>query len=354
MKVITQLQEKTCIFSDRPMREALQLLNQLSGVSPLFVLDQQNRLIGTLSDRDIRNGLLKGLQLEDAVSLFMDANFVYVTDRSFTDEQVASFRQSGLNWLPILDEQQQIIELIDLRFQQASLPLDVLIMAGGQGQRLRPWTENTPKPLLPVGEKPILGHILDLLAKYGIQQVHICTGYRGKQIEETIGSSWDPHQEIRYYHEGEALGTIGGARLVENWTHEYILVMNADLLTNINLSHFFRAFVEREADMAIATTRYEHQVPYAVLETHYGQVYNLKEKPQYRYHANAGIYLLKRSDLDHIPYGTFFNATDLVQKMLEKGRKVIPVPLNGYWLDIGTPEDYRQAQQDLRHISLKR
>lgn len=330
------------------LREALERLNHLRDSALLYVLDSQQRLVGTLSDREIRNGLLQGYQLSDSVGRFMNADFAFVTDRSIPNQQRESYRQSGLQILPLLDEQQQIIEWIDLR--HPTLPLDALIMAGGEGKRLRPWTEEIPKPLLPVGEKPILAHILDLLAHYGVRNVHLSTGYKSELVKQTIGAQWGEQLTIQYWEEREAMGTIGSARLIDQWQHEDILVMNADLLTNFNLGAFFQQYQEQGAEMAIATTQYEHQVPYAVLETHYGQVYEIREKPRYRYHANAGIYLCKRSALEMIPDGAYYNATDLVQALIKAEKKVIPIPLNAYWLDIGTPADYQKAQEDIRHL----
>ncbi|MEL7343071.1 MAG: sugar phosphate nucleotidyltransferase, partial [Bacteroidota bacterium] len=243
----------------------------------------------------------------------MDDNFAFVTDANLSPDQMNAFRDSGLKMLPLLDEQQQIIELIDLARSRSSLPLDVLIMAGGQGQRLRPYTKDTPKPLLPLGEQSIIEHLIQLLGRYGIQRIHLCTRYQHEQIQETLESRLGQEYQLSFHLEKDALGTIGGASLIKDWTQDNILILNADLLTNINLAHFFAVFQEREAEMAIAATRFEFQVPFAVLETHYGQVYGIDEKPKFSYQTNAGIYLLKRAQLDQIPTRQFFNATDLIE-----------------------------------------
>lgn len=349
----TSLKQTSYIYAQESMRAALERLNLLPVGTQLFVLDQNQRLRGTLSDRDIRNGLLRNLQLDDLVKDFMDPDFAFVTDGNLSADQMDAYRASGLQMLPLLDERHQIIDLIDLVEIKSVLPLDALIMAGGQGKRLRPYTQDTPKPLLPLGNKTIVEHLITLLGRYGIQQIHLCTRYRSQQIQDTISQNVGDDIDLHFHVEEEALGTIGGASLIDNWQQEDLLILNADLLTNINLAHFFHAYMESKADMAIAATRFEFQVPFAVLDTHYGQVYGIDEKPKMSYQTNAGIYLLKRKELAQIPSQQFFNATELVEKLIKQNKKVISVPLDGYWLDIGTPEDYHKAQEDIRHLQIK-
>ncbi len=334
------------------MRAALERLNLLPSGTQLFVLEENQRLIGTLSDRDIRNGLLRNLQLDDPVRVFMDPDFAFVTDGNLSPDQMDSFRASGLQILPLLDEGHHIIDLIDLADTKSILPLEALIMAGGQGKRLRPYTQETPKPLLPLGNKTIIEHLIDLLGQYGIQKVHFCTRYRHQQIESCLKEKYQ-ELNLEFHVEEQALGTVGGAGLINNWQREDLLIINADLLTNINLAHFFKAYQQSEADMAIAATRFEFQVPFAVLDTHYGQVYGIDEKPKMSYQTNAGIYLIKQKELANIPQNEVFDATDLIEKLIQQNKKVISVPLDGYWLDIGTPEDYHKAQEDVRHLEIK-
>ncbi|MEL7533102.1 MAG: sugar phosphate nucleotidyltransferase [Bacteroidota bacterium] len=349
----TSLKQTSYIFAQETMRAALERLNLLPVGTQLFVLEQNQRLIGTLSDRDIRNGLLRNLQLDDQVRVFMDPDFAFVTDGNLSADQMDSFRASGLQILPLLDERHHIIDLIDLADTKSILPLEALIMAGGQGKRLRPYTQETPKPLLPLGNKTIIEHLIALLGQYGIQRVHLCTRYRHQQIQETLTQTLGPDVNLSFHVEEQALGTIGGASLIDNWQREDLLIINADLLTNINLAHFFNAYQQSEADMAIAATRFEFQVPFAVLDTHYGQVYGIDEKPKMSYQTNAGIYLIKRKELASIPQNEVFDATDLIEKLIKQNKKVISVPLDGYWLDIGTPEDYHKAQEDIRHLEIK-
>jgi NDP-sugar pyrophosphorylase family protein len=230
------------------------------------------------------------------------------------------------------------------------LPVDAVIMAGGRGQRLMPLTKKTPKPLLIVGEKPIMDYNLSRIALFGIDDIWISVNYLGEQIENYFGSGMDRNINISYIWEDKPLGTLGAISKINNFQHEYVLITNSDLLTNLNYEHFFLEFLKQDADLAVVTIPYQVNIPYAVLETNNGNVVNFKEKPTYTYYSNGGIYLVKRSVLDLIPNDTHFNATDLMDKLISEQKKVFSYPMIGYWLDIGNPEDYKKAQIDINNI----
>jgi len=230
------------------------------------------------------------------------------------------------------------------------LPVDAVIMAGGKGTRLRPLTKNTPKPLLKVGPKPIMEHNLDRLALYGIDDFWISVKYLGNQIEDFFGDGSKKSISLKYVWEDKPLGTIGAVSKIDDFSHDYVLLTNSDLLTNLDYEHFFLDFKKNDADLAVVTIPYQVNVPYAVLETSNGHVINFKEKPTYTYYSNGGIYLIKKTALGYLPKEGFFNATDLMEKLIEEGKKVISYPLSGYWLDIGKHEDFEKAQRDLEQI----
>jgi NDP-sugar pyrophosphorylase family protein len=223
-------------------------------------------------------------------------------------------------------------------------------MAGGRGERLKPLTNFTPKPLLKVGNKAIMEHNLDRLAMYGIDDFWISVKYLGEQIESYFGRGIEKNINIQYIREDEPLGTIGAVSKIENFEHDFILVTNSDLLTNVDYELFFLEFLKKEADMAVLTIPYQVNVPYAVLETHDGKIKSFKEKPTYTYYSNGGIYLLKKEVLKYIPKHTFFNATDLMEELMKNNFKVISFPFSGYWLDIGKHEDFDKAQIDVSQI----
>ena len=170
------------------------------------------------------------------------------------------------------------------------------------------------------------------------------------QIETYFGDGHNRNIQIEYIHEENPMGTIGSVAMVQHFEHDYILVTNSDILTNLDYEHFFIDTVKKQADLAVVTIPYQVNVPYAVLETHEGQIQSLKEKPTYTYYSNGGIYLMKKEMLSFIPPNAHFNATDLIESLIYAGKKVSSYPLLGYWLDIGNPDDYQKAQQDLPHI----
>lgn len=344
--------EKHFILSGSPIKKALERLDKLALDAIVFIVDEENRLIGSLTDGDIRRGLINGKTLYDTVDDFIQPNPRFIVNTFFNIKDLIRFRKSSLKIIPVLDETQRIVNVINFRHYSSFLPVDALIMAGGVGKRLQPYTLSIPKPLLKVGEKPIIEHNVDRLLKYGVSDIWISIKYLGEQIQNYFGDGTDKGIGIQYVWENEPLGTIGAIRNVQSFKSDYIIVQNSDLLTNIDYEDFFINFVESGADLSIASIPYQVNIPYAVLETNGNEVKSLKEKPTYTYYSNGGIYLMKKEVIDLIPQNTFFNATDLIEKLIGLGKKVNTYHLCGYWLDIGKHEDYAKAQEDIKHIIL--
>lgn len=337
------------IHHNSTVTDALVQMEKLGQHLTLFVVDDNNRLMGTLTDGDIRRGLIRKLGLLDKVELFMFRNCSYVSKNNFTVQDIASIKKKGVLLLPVLDEDKSIVKIANLSVTQTILPLDVVVMAGGEGRRLRPLTENTPKPLLKVGDKPIIEHNLDRLIHFGIDDYWICIRYLGEQLQQYFGDGASKNVSIRFIREDQPLGTIGAVRKIKDFRHDHILVTNSDLLTNLDYEGFFVDFIANGADLSVATIPYSVNIPYAVLDTANGHVVSFKEKPTYTYYSNAGIYLIRKEVLEQIPDG-FYNATDLMEKLIQDGRKVISYPIIGYWLDVGNPQDYAKANQDIKHL----
>jgi NDP-sugar pyrophosphorylase family protein len=233
------------------------------------------------------------------------------------------------------------------------IPADVFIMAGGKGERLMPLTKDTPKPMLPVGDKPMMEHTVNHLKKYGIKNIYMCVNYLKHVIQDYFGDGSDRKLSIKYVCEDKPLGTLGALKLAGETEHDYILLMNSDILTNIDLNGFFKTFIKSGADMAVATSSYHVDVPYGVLEVDGDNLVNsLKEKPRYTYYSNAGIYLIKKELLSLVPENEFYNVTDLMDKLISANKKLVSYPILGYWLDIGKHDDYRKAQEDIKYFSL--
>jgi len=335
------------------VKDALAALNSLGlEIMNLFVIDDDQKVLGSVTDGDIRRSLLKGQPLTESVTNVMNARFERLEKGAYTFSDLDRIRKKNIRLVPVLNYDGRLEKLIDLNRKKSLLPLDALIMAGGEGNRLRPMTAATPKPLLKIGNKPIIEYNIDRLIDYGIEHINISVRYLGHQLVDYFGDGKDKDASISYIWEDEPLGTLGALRLAPPAQRDAWLVMNSDLLTNIDFEDFYRCFIEQEADLAIATIPYHVKIPYAVLQTTNNQVLALQEKPTYTYYSNAGIYLLKKELANHIPGTGKYDATDLVEELIRTGKRVISYPILGYWLDIGKPEDFVKAQEDIKHLNL--
>lgn len=345
--------EKHTILHTASVHDALEKLDTIAPDAILFVLKENGELLGSLTDGDLRRGFIKNLTMKNGLKEFIQPNPVFVRDKDYAVDILERYRKMDYKVIPVLNNDNQLIDIINFRTRTTVIPADAVLMAGGEGKRLRPLTEKMPKPLLKVGDKPIIEHNIDRLAKVGIKNIHISINYLGEQIESYFGKGSNKNLNIKYVKEDRPMGTIGSILLVKDFEHNDILVMNSDLLTNIDFIDFYKTFKTTGADMAVAATSYNVDIPYAVLETDEQlQIKSLKEKPRYTYYSNAGIYLLKKELLHLIPNGEFFDITDLMNKALNRGLKLITYSINGYWLDIGKHEDFKKAQEDIKHIYL--
>ncbi len=345
--------KKHLIRTQSPIKEALKKLNELGSDVILFVVDSDDKLLGALTDGDVRRGLIRGFGADNLVDDIIEKNPKYITKGENDIQKIIEYRKEEFRIVPVLDDSHRVVNIINFRNLRSYLPIDAVIMAGGRGQRLQPFTDFVPKPLLKVGDKAIMEHNVDRLALYGIDDFWVCVNYLGEQIESHFGNGQKKNIEIEYVWEDEPLGTIGAISKIKNFKHDYVLVTNSDLLTNIDYEQFFIEFIEEDADLAVLSIPYQVNIPYAVLETSDRKVKSFKEKPTYTYYSNGGVYLMKRKVLESIPANTFFNATDLMENLIKNNSKVISYQFAGYWLDIGKHEDYEKAQIDIKHVSFK-
>lgn len=345
------LEDKFLISQDKTLLEALSQINSLgSGPLVLFVIDDEQRMVGTITDGDSRRALIAGASVGDKAEKIMHRNFNYISvEDSNNVLEIRRQKEMQMKLVPILDNDKHIIDIINLDKFKTRLPVDAVLMAGGKGERLRPLTEKTPKPLLLVGDKAIIDHNVDRLISYGIQHINVTVNYLKEQIENHYR---EPRcgVQVQTVSEPRFLGTIGSIRFVPRFFNDTILLMNSDIFTNIDYEDFFLHFQEHDAVMSVAAVPYNVSIPYGILDLEGRNILGLLEKPKYNYYANAGIYLIKRRALEEIPDGLFFNATDLIEKLISGGKKVIRYPLNGTWIDIGNPQEYQKAIDLVKHL----
>ncbi|MBK7627805.1 MAG: nucleotidyltransferase family protein [Bacteroidales bacterium] len=337
------------IRTDTRCIDALRILDIATSNQTLFVVDQNSKLKGTLTDGDIRRGLIKGHNLESPIHLFCRKDFSFVNGKvevSF----IHKLKKDGIKVLPKLNIEGQIERVYDLVRLESILPLHAVIMAGGRGERLRPLTDKTPKSMLPLGDKPIIEHIIDRLILYGIETITISVRYLSSQITDYFGDGSTKGVRINYIEEDIPLGTVGCVSKIEKIDQENLLILNSDVFTNIDFEDFFLDFENSGADMAVASIPYSVDIPYAILDLDDNFITSFKEKPKHTYYANAGIYLIKCEKLDLVPKNTFFNATDLMDSIILNKGKLIHSPVTGYWIDIGKHDDYNKAKEIIKHL----
>ncbi len=330
--------------------EALKKLNELPLLLILFVVDNNEKVIGTITDGDIRRALIKGAKLEDKIENIYFKNFSYLIDGENNFTKLKKFRKRLLKAVPLLDKEGKLLKIYNFTQIKSILPIDAVIMAGGEGIRLRPLTEKTPKPLLKIGNKEIISYNFDRLYQFGITNQHITVNYLAEQIEDYC-KNYPKEINFNLVYEPTMLGTAGALSLIDNFKNDTILLMNSDLLTNIDYEDFYKTFIDKEADMLVASIPYEVNLPYAVFDADDRNVKSLKEKPTYTHYANAGIYLFKKELLNIIPKNKVYNATDFMEDIINSDKKLIHYPIRGYWLDIGNHKDFEKAQMDISHIN---
>lgn len=339
------------IFSTATILDALKALDGTShDWQTLFVVDEAERMVGTLTDGDIRRGLIGGASLSTPVSEIMHTSFKFVRDGQYDAKLLKEFREKQIFFIPVLDNESHVVKVCNLIKYRNFLPVDAVLMAGGKGERLRPLTEKTPKPLLPVGDKAIIDHNVDRLISFGIKHISVTVNYLGEQLEEHFR---EPRKEVQVQtiREPKFLGTIGSIKFVPEFFNDTVLVMNSDLFTNINYEDFFLHFKEHNADMSVAAIPYDVDIPFGILNLDGRNITGLSEKPHYDYYANAGIYLIKKTAFDLIPEDIMFHSTNLLEALVAAGRKVIRFPLGGTWIDIGTPQEYKRANDLVKYMN---
>lgn len=345
-----------CLPPTATIREAIATIDRNQrGI--VLVTDAERHLLGTITDGDIRRAILHGSTLETAVTAILQMKArvsptAPVTAAIPTERaQLLHLMQTHrVHQIPLLDGEGKVGGLVtmDDLVPNHAAPTQAVIMAGGFGRRLYPLTETVPKPMLQVGDRPIMERLIGQLREAGIQRVSVTTHFQPEKITEYFGDGEAFGVQLHYVTEERPLGTAGALSLLEAST-EPLLVVNGDVLTGTDFRALLAYHREHRADLTVAVRQYDMTVPYGVIECEGERVTNVREKPVTTVFVNAGIYLLEPGAHRAIPTGERFDMTDLIHRLLAAGRCVISFPILEYWLDIGQQADFRQAQEDLRN-----
>jgi dTDP-glucose pyrophosphorylase/CBS domain-containing protein len=346
--------DKLCVRQNDSVRKVIKMIDD-GQCGIVLEVDEERRLIRTITDGDIRRALLAGQDIDAPIRVFLAAK----TSAQYTQpetalvgtppaELLARMQAGTLRQMPLLGEDGRVMDLAVLQdLLPASAPaLRAVIMAGGFGTRLLPLTEDLPKPMLPIGGRPLMEHIIEQLQQAGIRHVNVSTHYMPEKIIGHFGDGQAFGVALNYVNEDYPLGTGGALGLMSRPT-ETQLVINGDILTQVDFGAMLAFHQDNQAALTVAVRRYDVQVPYGVIECDGAQVTALKEKPHVSFLVNAGVYLLEPSVYEFIPSGQHFNMTDLIGWLLEAGRTVISFPIREYWMDVGQHGDYAQAQDDV-------
>ncbi|WP_338778594.1 nucleotidyltransferase family protein [Metabacillus sp. FJAT-52054] len=337
-----------------PYTTILQTMEVIDRSSLQFsvVTDEEGRLLGTVTDGDIRRGLLNGLPLSTTINLVMNQKPTYAYAYEYQVYKCKLLEVKGVQQLPIVDQDKKIQHILFSKEETHIEPKDnmVILMAGGLGTRLKPLTDNLPKPMLRVGTKPILETIIEGFKQHGFTNFAFSVNYKKELIKSYFQNGEHLGVSISYIDEHERLGTAGALSLLPTRPNKPFIVMNGDLLTKINYNQLLEFHNDTCSDATMCVREYEYQIPYGVIQTENHRLQSIEEKPMHRSFVNAGIYVLNPDVLNYVPHKTFFDMPELFKIAMEQNHNVSAFPLREYWMDIGQVHDYDKANQDFLSI----
>lgn len=345
--------EKALVAPGTSILEAIKIIDD-TALQIALVVDGERRLLGTVTDGDIRRGILAGLTLDRPVENIMNRQPQCVGAEKSREKALAIIRASTLQQIPVVDEENRVIglEIVSSLIHRQRHENLVVLMAGGTGTRLYPLTADRPKPLLNVGGKPILETILDYFIEQGFTRFFIALNYKGHMIKEYFKNGSGKGVSIEYLEEEKQLGTAGALSLFPYKPEEPVIVMNGDILTKIDFNRLLRFHLDSQAHGTICVRNCSFQLPYGVVETENHYAISIKEKPMLQYITNAGVYVLEPVILDIIPGNCFMHMTDLFQRLIAQGQKIAAFPIREYWIDIGRIDDYGRANVEFSEVFL--
>lgn len=339
--------DKIKITAQSTVREALKIIDG-GAMQIAIVVDENDRLVGTLTDGNIRRGLLNNLTLDDCIESIIFRTPTVATLSDTKEEILQKALGKKLHQIPIVDDQYRVvgIEEIEELVRPHVKQNIVVLMVGGLGSRLRPLTEDTPKPMLKVGNKPILQTIVEKFAEYGFVNIVMCVNYKSHIIQDFFGDGSTFGVKISYILEEERMGTAGALSLLKSLPNDPFFVMNGDLLTNVNFEHLRNYHLSQNAIATMCVREYDFQVPYGVVHMEGNTILSIQEKPLHKFYVSAGIYMLNPEVIQHIPLEQFYDMPTLFETLIQRQQKTIPFPIREYWLDIGRMEEYERANNE--------
>lgn len=329
------------------IKEALKIID--SGAMQIaIVVDENGKLIGTITDGDIRRGLLNGLDLNSLIDPIIYKNPTVAKISDTKEEILKKALAKKLHQIPVVDDENRVIGIKEIEelVSPTLKPNKVVLMVGGLGTRLRPLTENTPKPMLMVGNKPILQTIVEKFAEYGFVNIVMCVNYKSNVIQDYFKDGSEFGVNIEYILETQRMGTAGALSLLGTVPSEPFFVMNGDLLTNVNFEHLYHYHLSNNAMATMCVREYDFQVPYGVVNIQDSKIISIKEKPIQKFFVSAGIYMLNPEAIKHIDKNEFFDMPTLFEKLITFGENTLSFPIREYWLDIGRMEEYERANSE--------
>ena len=338
------------INQNASIKEALKVIDK-GAIKVAVVLSDDGLLLGMLNDGDIRRALLKGMSLGDSIAGIINKHPV-VANINDTKERILELaNEKKLHQIPIISNG-KLVGIQDIRefLAPKNKPNKVILMVGGLGTRLRPLTNDVPKPMLDVGNKPILHTIVENFAKYGYTDIIMCVNYKSEIIKEYFGNGDKFGVKIEYVLESQRMGTAGALSLLQKRPKDDFFVMNGDLLTNVNFEYLHEYHKDSNALASICIRKYEMQVPYGVVNVRANKVTSIEEKPTQSFFVSAGIYMFSPIVLDFIPKGVFYDMPTLFSELLKHDFPIHPFPIREYWLDIGRMDEYRRANDEYEGV----
>ena len=333
------------------IKEALEIID--SGAMQIaLVVDDNDKLLGTLTDGDIRRGILRGLDIDSSIETIVFKEPAVAKISSTKEEILKIALSKKLHQIPIVDDNGIVLDLKEIEeLVEPKIKTNrVILMVGGLGTRLRPLTQDMPKPMLKVGNKPILQTIVEKFAEYGFVNITMCVNFNASIIRDYFGDGKELGVNIDYVLEQKRMGTAGALSLLKERPSEPFFVMNGDLLTNVNFEHIFNYHMLNKATATMCVREYDYEVPYGVVKMNDNKIIEIAEKPVQKFFVSAGIYMLSPEILDLIPKNEFYDMPALFEKLIKLSKNVISFPIREYWLDIGRMEEYQRANEEYKEV----